>query len=177
MTTIRISRVLPPLVALVIGGVLGVGAAVATHNGDVGYAAGGVERVRVLHGSDDSDHDVDEASEEWRTLDGAELTISATQGEMILARFAARSSCEVEFTSNRCLVRILIGSVNALPGGTAAEFDDFAPGSYESHSLDAARGALPAGSYRVRVQWRVVGNASFTLDTWSLTVERAAALR
>jgi hypothetical protein len=41
---------------------------------------------------------------------------------------------------------------------------------WEAHAMERSR-RLPPGTYDIKVQWRVVGAATFRLDDWHFTVE------
>jgi hypothetical protein len=166
-----------PLASLALAAVLvGAGAAataIAFPTGGVGGTITGVQVVRETARNATS-------SESWVSLPGAQTSITVPSGQraLIMARFSGESECSnTSGNPGACNVRILIGGVEGAPGSG----DDFAfdtndyPGfdTRESHSMDRSR-SVGAGTYAVQVQYKVTAPAeSFTLDDWSLAVERA----
>jgi hypothetical protein len=122
-------------------------------------------------------------SQSWVNLPNASTTITVPSGQtaLILARFSAESSCTNDADPDGwpCNVRILIGGVEGGPAsGNDFAFDTAAccqgdVDGRESHSVDRSRLSVPAGTYTVQVQWKTTGGSLFSLDDWSLTVERA----
>jgi hypothetical protein len=166
-----------PLAVLAVACVLvGIGAAataIAFPTGGSGGTITGVQVVRETAANATT-------SESWVPLPGAQTSITVPSGQraLIMARFSGESDCEnTSGDPGRCNVRILIGGVEGAPGSG----DDFAfdsndyPGfdTRESHSMDRSR-SVNAGTYTIQVQYKVTPPAeTFTLDDWSLTVERA----
>jgi hypothetical protein len=105
------------------------------------------------------------------------VTVPAGTVRMLDARFTAESQCVGR--RGWCAVRIVV----VAPNGTVTELDpasgsDFAFDSaaggdtWESHAIERTSRFLSPGTYRVRVQTRVVSGASrVRLDDWSLAVE------
>jgi hypothetical protein len=124
---------------------------------------------------------------EWQDVPGATATISvaANSKALILVRFSAESSCTTHGgEENYCSLRVLINDVEAEPAsGTDFAFVKStpftAPPVAEAHSMERSLGPLSSGTYAVRLQWITViptgGFNTFTLDDWSLTVERVRA--
>jgi hypothetical protein len=113
----------------------------------------------------------------------AKVVVATGTRGLVVARFSGESSCsyaQPAGVNNPCLVRILIGNVEGEPSGDYA-FDwdlnaintqgfSFAP--TRSLERDAFRSGLPAGTYLVRVQWRVPTAAlRFRINRWSLIIE------
>jgi hypothetical protein len=131
-------------------------------------------------------------STEFADVPGAATTVTVLPNTQafILIRFSAESDCFAPGTQAHCSLRIMVGDVEAEPAsGTDFHFDsaDGISGSArdlsESHSMDRSVGPLGSGAYTVKVQWAVInlfeGSGSgifFTLDDWSLTVERVSPL-
>ena len=110
---------------------------------------------------------------------------AGTKG-VVVARFSAESETRVanphgatvQPTCNgvMCSVRIMIGDELARP----AAGDDFSFAGY----VERFRGGLPPGEHNVRVQWKLQQgcdtmhgtgcSGTFTIDDWTLTVERIA---
>lgn len=110
------------------------------------------------------------------------VTVPAGKTRLIKARFSGESACYD--AAAWCSVRIML----QFPSGALLEMNpvvgtDFAfdssdsgaegGGSWEAHSIDRSR-RIGAGTYRVFVQWGVVGVGTFWLDDWSFNVEVVA---
>ncbi|TMJ97134.1 MAG: hypothetical protein E6G67_03405 [Actinobacteria bacterium] len=150
------------------------GALAAGLPGVTGAGGGAVTAVRIVRNTTSQST----SSTSYANLPGATLLITAPRGQraLILARFSAESRCTGGSSGDPCTVRILVDGVEAGPAsGTDFAFDssegmvidDLA----ESHSMDRSM-AVGTGKHRVTVQWAVGGTPTFTLDDWSLTVER-----
>ncbi len=113
------------------------------------------------------------------------VTVPTNTRALIVAHFSAESSChygQVSGINSPCYVRILIGNSAGNPTGDNYVFDwdmnatntqgfSFAP--TRSLARDAFRGPLSAGTYSVRVQWRVSNSGLlFRINRWTLIVER-----
>ena len=106
------------------------------------------------------------------------VTIHPGTRRMLDARFTAESACFG--AGGWCSVRIVV--INPA-GGVVTELDpasgfDFAFDSagggdrWEAHAMERTSPFLSAGTYRVRVQARVVAGATrIRLDDWTLAVE------
>jgi hypothetical protein len=116
-------------------------------------------------------------------LPGASATISVPGpgNGLVLARFSAESACYLTTgtAGNWCSVQILLDGIAMDPAsGIDFAFDSTDAGtetaaSWESHSMDRSLVVGP-GNHTVVVQWAVTsGTATFRLDDWSLTIERA----
>jgi hypothetical protein len=154
------------------------GAAVATALATVSRTAGPITAVTVV-----SDRELLETSSRtFVDIPGAATTIRVPSGQrgLIVARFSAASQCgSLNPDDDGCFVRILIGGVEADPA-TVGPFDTAAccpnssnGDSFESHQIERSRGALPPGSYSVKVQWQADAENQFMLWGWHLAVERA----
>lgn len=124
-------------------------------------------------------------------LPGASVRVSVPSGEkgLLLARFSAESACYNTTPGSNtndlwCGVRIL-----AVKDGTTTERplqpdEDFAfdstdkgtesSASWEGHATDRSLLVGP-GRYTVKVQYFASSSATFRLDDWHLTVEKARA--
>jgi hypothetical protein len=165
------------LLIAVILAVLASVAVVATVSALSSTSGGAITAVQVVRQGASSAT----TSQSWVALPSASTSVTVPSGQqaLILARFSAESACTNQSGDpGSCNVRILIGGVEAAPAsGADFAFDsnDY-PGFdvREGHSMDRSRGPLGAGTYAVVVQYKVTAPAeSFTLDDWSLTVERS----
>jgi hypothetical protein len=100
------------------------------------------------------------------------VTVLSGQRAFILARFSAESACYGG--TGYCSVRIMVDNTELDPSvGADFAFDSTdsnreTAGSWESHAIERSSRYLAAGTYRVHVQWRVVGSATLRLDDWTL---------
>lgn len=113
-------------------------------------------------------------------LPGASVQVSVPAGRtgIVVASFTAESACTG--SSGYCSMRILVNGVNAKPFDEGSDID-FAfdstdngtetAASWESHAMTRSTAALPAGTYTVTVDRRLVGATSFRLDDWHLMAE------
>jgi hypothetical protein len=108
------------------------------------------------------------------------VTVSAGQRALILARFSAFSACFAS-ASNVCsgYLRILIGGVEGAPE-TGSVWDNTPIGEQDRRgirTMERSRGGfggLPPGTYEVKVQARVDSTDTLmNLQDWHLTVERS----
>ena len=143
-------------------------------------SAGPVTAVSVVRET----QDLGTESGSFVDLAGATTNVTVPSGQraLIVARFTAESDCRHLSGTGDCegQVRILIGGVEGAPAcGVDCAFDATKAGEpedLEAHAIDRSRGGiggLPAGTYTVKVQFRVLGADNFfSLDDWHLTVER-----
>ena len=173
VNTVRRGPVSSMVVVGLLGAVLAVTAIAAT-----GQSGGPITAVKVVR-----EESIDATnSTDYVDLPNATTTITVPSGQraLILARFSAASDCVSTATvACRAFVRILIGGVEGAPQ-SASNFDS-TPGNAPRHSgnraLERSRGGfggLPAGTYEVKVQYRVDDSGTFEyLGGWHLTVERS----
>jgi hypothetical protein len=110
------------------------------------------------------------------------VSVAAGRTALMLVRFSAESECNGGTPSTVCNVRILLvptgGSPRrALPADDTFVFDqDTGNDGSEGHSMDRWL-VVGAGTWRARVQVQVAGpvgtTTTFTLDDWSLILERS----
>jgi hypothetical protein len=128
----------------------------------------------------------------YQNLPGASVDVNVpSPGRLIVARFAAESSCSgpaqagFRFCGVRIVARNLVtGAITSLhPQATSVDdfaFDTDEPGSghdgWESHAMEGSI-RLPGGSYRIQVQHVVTSVlTSFSLDDWHFAVEQNLAI-
>jgi hypothetical protein len=179
----RRTVILVAVVALMLIVASGVAVAVVTK-----LSGGAIDQVKVAQGPDVTTT----TSTSFVDLPDAFVRVSVPSGEngLLLARFSAESACyNTTAGSNTndlwCGVRIL-----AVKDGTTTEMllqpdSDFAfdstdkgtesSASWEGHATDRSLLVGP-GRYTVKVQYRTnSSSATFRLDDWHLTVEKARA--
>lgn len=117
----------------------------------------------------------------YGVLPGAAVNMVVPSGTQayIHADFSASSLCQGPL---RCHLRLVIkgpgtgGSfISMHPQGSVVTdfFDSAAVEDWERHSTAGIAGPLNAGTYTVRVEWKVaVDGAQFSLQQWLLHVER-----
>jgi hypothetical protein len=160
----------------------------AIGNPSTSKSGGAITKVKVLRETAAQTT----TSTSFVNLPGASTTITVPAGQkaLILARFSAESNCSGGTVDDWCSARIMVGGSEGGPAsGSDFAFDSVDSSEtaacaadecgWESHSMDRSRGPLGPGTYKVKVQWRVVqfgGSApTFRLDDWSLIVERVKA--
>jgi hypothetical protein len=116
----------------------------------------------------------------WVDLAGATaaLKVPAGNNAMVLVDFSAESLCEVS-APDVCTVRIMVNGIEAEPAaGTDFAFDSshVESDARQARSMSRSLGPLGPGIYVVQVQWGAGGInlGTFTLDDWSLVVEKVA---
>jgi hypothetical protein len=101
------------------------------------------------------------------------LTVPAEQKALVTARFTAESECSGT-NGSWCTARIMAGTTQMNPPSG----NDFAFDSPSSVGTDNREGnamerdiILSAGTYVIKVQYAIVGTATFGVDDWHLTIE------
>jgi hypothetical protein len=151
--------------------------AVATIAARREVSGGGVTRVTVV--TESTGQHVGDTT--WQDLPGAStsINVSGATPALILARFSGVTNC-VGGGGTRCLIRILVGGVEAEPALGDNSIFDSAPTSggdvFETHSMDRSAGPLSPGTYTISVQYKNDPGGSLMLNGWSLTVERVSPL-
>jgi hypothetical protein len=173
-----------PVTSMLVVGLLGAVLAATAMAATSSSSGGPITSVRAVR-SDFAGSST--GSQSFVDLPGAKTTITVPSGQkaLILARFAAESTC-YRGPTTPCIgsVRILIGGVEAAPDladGGGFYFDETqVPNAVESsgRSMERSRGGfggLPAGTYEVKVQYEAVNGSdtTFDLQNWHLTVERS----
>ena len=110
----------------------------------------------------------------------ATITVPHGTRALIVAHFSATSECTDSVNTTgaySCMLRILIGGVEANPTDTNAQiFDSSAQDGREAHAVERFRGPLGPGTYNVVVQFKVpAATNTFWLDSWTLEVDRIKA--
>jgi hypothetical protein len=103
------------------------------------------------------------------------VSVPSGQKALIVVIFTGSSACFAGAAANGCLIRVMIGGVQANPTGlTIFDSNDSANGNdvNESHSVIKWRGPLGPGSYPVKVQWAANTGTHFNLRGWSMEVQR-----
>jgi hypothetical protein len=93
------------------------------------------------------------------------------ESSSLIARFSGEADCDA---TTGCVVRLLINGQRMAP--IAGKDHLFAgPGTLGSAAMERFYlwSADDAGQFVVQVQYAAVGGGSFTLDDWTLVVERA----
>jgi hypothetical protein len=162
---------------VVTGAVIAAGALVATaaYAIVVGRQGSVSERQTFIHSTDAFSTN----SAVFTNVTSAVRSVTVPGGavRMIDARFTAETQCVG--TRGYCAVRIVVvapnGAVTELDPAAGADFafDSAAGGdTWEGHAMERTSRYLSPGTYRVRVQARVVSGATrVRLDDWSLAVE------
>jgi hypothetical protein len=159
---------------LALGALAGTAAAVLT-------GSSGSSQVRMDNLGDTATQHT--SSTVWDNLIGSEMSIAVQESRLINARFTAQSKCYNGF--GPCAVRII--AINVATGatieldpasGTGFAFDAVSPGVHdetgEDHAMERSY-RLPAGNYRLRVQFAVTSPLTkFLLANWHLAVETSA---
>lgn len=111
----------------------------------------------------------------WVQVPGAIKTVTLTSVHLLEADFGAESRC-TGVIGGYCSVRIVLerptGALQEFDpvAGTDFSWDAISTDSYEAHSIKRVSPFLPAATYRVRVQARIVGTGVLRLDEWTLKV-------
>jgi hypothetical protein len=176
MKTLRSSAVL-----LIVGAAIGVLAVSAWSASTTTTIAGkGVTQVKVVRSTQPNTIARNaNTPAAWFDLPGATTTITvpASTSAHILARFSAEATAGGDGPNGS--VRILINGVEAKPdAGMEAVFTSSSTPAYQS--LDRSAGPFAAGTYTIQVQYAIPRSqcldtptcSTFTLNDWSLTVER-----
>jgi hypothetical protein len=170
----RMRRPVLLVAVAIVASLLASGVAVAVTSTEYG---GTIEDVGVARSTDLF------TTSESAEIPNATVKVTVPPGELglILARYSAESKCS---GAKWCSVRIRIihpgGAIREMAPAAGLDFAFDSPSAFpndspESHSMDRSVVVGP-GTYTVRTQAVIVGGvggASFTLDDWSLTVERA----
>jgi hypothetical protein len=172
------------LTLLVAGGILSVVLVTSAYGVLTSNSGGPVAAVKMVR----EDGGSATTSNSWNPVPGAllEVTIPGASGtDVLLARFTAASDCRGADGAG-CLVRIVLtpaggnGTELAPKSGDVFRFDTAPVGNsaggvddvIEAHAMERSSSRLPAGTYSVRVDYRVTSNAQFALSQWHFTVER-----
>ena len=140
------------------------------------FASGGaISAVRVAGSTDKSTF----TSESYVDIPGAARTIQGGDDafDLLLARYSAESRCLGG--TQTCSVRIVAvpqgGTIQEMEPASGADFGfhNASNDEAETHSMDRSLRVSKAGVYTVKAQAAAFSGSSFTLDDWSLTVERA----
>jgi hypothetical protein len=91
---------------------------------------------------------------------------------LLLIRFTAQSDCTGTMSSDTCSVEIVVDGVAARPAAPNYVFDANDSSGPQSPAIDRSIKVGP-GLHTIRVREKTSGTASFSLNDWSLTVERA----
>ena len=139
----------------------------------------GTSQVRMDNAGDTAEQHT--SSLAWDNLLGSEISLKVPNTNLVNARFTAQSKC-YNGAGERCAVRII--AINTTTSttfelepvsGTLFAFDSVSPGVHdetgEGHAMERSR-RLPAGNYRLRVQFAVTNPITkFLLANWHLAVE------
>jgi hypothetical protein len=93
---------------------------------------------------------------------------------LLLIRFTGQSDCTGTLASDTCSVEIVVDGAAAKPAAPNYVFDANDSSGPQSPAIDRSIKVGP-GLHTIRVKEKVNGGASFGLNDWSLTVERATA--
>jgi hypothetical protein len=158
-------------VAVVIGAVIGASVAVA-------YAArspfttvrgGAIAAVAAVRGSTNITAPIGSVS--YINVPGAVVRMRGRG--LLLVRFTAQSDCNGSLPSDTCSVEIVVDGAAAKPAAPNYVFDANDSSGSQSPAIDRSIKVGP-GLHTIRVKAKVSnGGASFGLNDWSLTVERA----
>jgi hypothetical protein len=164
---------LTALIAVVVAG----GAAIASTSRQANL---GAKKVSVLSGHGDEGEDImalHRTGVEYPDVPGVSTTISIPSGQtgLIIARFASTTKCNFGAAGTRCelgLVVVKPGGVVDRIGFAAIDTDDEGDNYSEAHAFEASGGPYPAGTYKVKLIYRILGgNTQLILSGWHLTVE------
>jgi hypothetical protein len=161
-------RPLPLLAAgVLLAGGAAAGYAAVPHSSGPTVHAGTILAVAVTRDARQSST----GNTSYVNLPGASLHLRGPG--LLVIRFTAASFCDGSIPTSVCLVRIMVDGRQARPsGGTVLGSGDDTMS--QAPALDRSL-VVGRGLHTVRVQWRVSDlGGNFTLQQWSLTVERAA---
>jgi hypothetical protein len=91
---------------------------------------------------------------------------------LLLIRFTGQSECTGTMASDTCSVEIVVDGAPAKPAAPNYVFDANDSSGPQSPAIDRSI-KVGAGLHTIRVKQKTHGTASFGLNDWSLTVERA----
>ena len=169
MRMTRKGVILASIVVVTVFVAAGVGAAMRGTVTGGGHLGGGpVTGIRARGGIDPSTT----STESWSDVPRGSVRIKLpARTSSLIARFSGEADCEA---SAGCAVRLLVNGQRMAP--IAGKDHLFAgPGTLGSASIEQFYlwSASESGEFVVQVQYAAVGGGSFTLDDWTLVVERA----
>jgi hypothetical protein len=156
--------------ALVIGAVIGASVAVAyaASSSFTTVRGGAIAAVAAVRGSTPITGSV--ANHSYANVPGAVVQMRGRG--LLLIRFTAQSDCTGTMSSDTCSVEIVVDGVAARPAAPNYVFDANDSSGPQSPAIDRSIKVGP-GLHTIRVREKTSGTASFSLNDWSLTVERA----